>query len=159
MVAANVSNISTFLVMSISSLVCKQRQNILTYYIYIRSPGYIECKPARWRCANPVPQSESPLKGLDTTLTNVCVYVSPSPWCLGASTFCRLSTTLASRIILNLRNPELQRLGRDTEPNLTSAWNTTTAGPEITVTTYDCTLTEDGTLPTDTQITEVARVV
>ncbi|OJT14587.1 hypothetical protein TRAPUB_8833 [Trametes pubescens] len=71
----------------------------------------------------------------------------------------QLSTTLASRIILNLRNPELQRLGRDTEPNLTSAWNTTTAGPEITVTTYDCTLTEDGTLPTDTQITEVARVV
>ncbi|EIW60023.1 uncharacterized protein TRAVEDRAFT_70524 [Trametes versicolor FP-101664 SS1] len=102
MVAANVSNISTFL----------------------------------------ITRSGSPLKGLDTTLTNV------------------LSTTLASRIILNLRNPALQRLGRDTETNLTSVWNTytTTAGPAITVSTYDCTLAEDGTLPTDTQITEVPRL-
>lgn len=62
--------------------------------------------------------------------------------------------------MLNLRNPALQKLGRDTETNLTSVWNTytTTAGPAITVSTYDGTLAEDGTLPTDTQITEVARV-
>ncbi|KAH9857025.1 hypothetical protein C2E23DRAFT_881512 [Lenzites betulinus] len=93
-----------------------------------------------------ITRTNSPLKGMDTTLTNV------------------LSTTLTSRIILNLRNPELQKPRQSQGDDLTSIWYTTTAAPVTTATTttntttYGCALTDADTLPAETQISEVDRV-
>ncbi|KAI8998507.1 hypothetical protein BD414DRAFT_519645 [Trametes punicea] len=71
-----------------------------------------------------VTRSGSPLKGMDTTLTNV------------------LSTTLTSRLILNLRNPKLQRPRRVGDVNQSNAWNATSVPPVSRSITFDCTLTE-----------------
>ncbi|OSD08714.1 hypothetical protein PYCCODRAFT_1380531 [Trametes coccinea BRFM310] len=69
----------------------------------------------------------SPMKGLDTTLTNV------------------LSTTLTSRLILNLRDPKLQRPRRidDSENNRRpSAWNVTSVPPISRPISFNAVLTE-----------------
>ncbi|KAI0375040.1 hypothetical protein BV20DRAFT_934734 [Pilatotrama ljubarskyi] len=86
------------------------------------------------------PFSGSPLKGMDTTLTNV------------------LSTTLTSRLILNLRNPKLQQSRQVEENDLTSAWNTTTAAPTPRTMTFDCALSEVVAVSVDTRMTEVEIV-
>ncbi|KAI9065135.1 hypothetical protein FKP32DRAFT_1568491, partial [Trametes sanguinea] len=73
------------------------------------------------------PHSGSPMKGLDTTLTNV------------------LSTTLTSRLILNLRDPRLQRPRHidDSENNRRpSAWNVTSVPPISRPISFDAVLTE-----------------
>ncbi|KAI0362263.1 hypothetical protein OH77DRAFT_38378 [Trametes cingulata] len=87
-----------------------------------------------------ITRSGSPLKGMGTTLTNV------------------LSTTLTSRLILNLRNPKLQRPRHVEETDFASAWNTTTAAPTSRAMTFDCTLSEVVAVSVDTQITEIERV-
>ncbi|RPD66286.1 hypothetical protein L227DRAFT_606401 [Lentinus tigrinus ALCF2SS1-6] len=77
-----------------------------------------------------VTRSGSPLKGMDTTLTNV------------------LSTTLTSRLILNIRDPSLRRVERTT-----TGWNDTTAAP----TTTGYTLTQIEALDIQTQSSEDHR--
>ncbi|RDX56616.1 hypothetical protein OH76DRAFT_1336759, partial [Lentinus brumalis] len=75
--------------------------------------------------------SGSPLKGMDTTLTNV------------------LSTTLTSRLILNIRDPSLRHVQRTT-----TGWDDTTAAP---MTSAGYTLTQIEALSVDTQISEDRR--
>ncbi|TFK83480.1 hypothetical protein K466DRAFT_498414 [Polyporus arcularius HHB13444] len=75
--------------------------------------------------------SGSPLKGMDTTLTNV------------------LSTTLTSRLILNIRDPSLRHVQRTT-----TGWDDTTAAP---MTSAGFTLTQIEALSVDTQISEDRR--
>ncbi|KAI0831457.1 hypothetical protein BC628DRAFT_1415955 [Trametes gibbosa] len=84
-----------------------------------------------------ITRTNSPLKGMDTTLANV------------------LSTTLTSRLILNLRNPELQNPRQSRENDLMSVWDSSTAAPAIATTavTYNC-IFADG----ETHISEVDRV-
>ncbi|KAI0780787.1 hypothetical protein BD413DRAFT_608031 [Trametes elegans] len=87
-----------------------------------------------------ITRSGSPLKGMDTTLTNV------------------LSTTLTSRLILNLRNPALHRnlqLGENT--TAASAWDTTTALETRSV-TIGYRFTEGISITVDTQASNVERV-
>ncbi|CDO72854.1 hypothetical protein BN946_scf185002.g39 [Trametes cinnabarina] len=82
-----------------------------------------------------VTESGSPMKGMGTTLTNV------------------LSTTLTSRLILNLRHPNVQRPRRidDSESNRPGAWNITSVPPVSTPLAFSGMLTEVLTLGVDTQ--------
>ncbi|KAI9065137.1 hypothetical protein FKP32DRAFT_1675018 [Trametes sanguinea] len=81
-----------------------------------------------------VTPSGSPMKGMSTTLTNV------------------LSTTLTSRLILNLRHPALQRPRRvdDSSNRHPSAWNVTSVPALSGPLTFDGMLTEVLTLQAET---------
>ncbi|KAI0669046.1 hypothetical protein C8Q78DRAFT_1080899 [Trametes maxima] len=79
--------------------------------------------------------ARSPLKGMDTTLSNV------------------LSTTLTSRLILNLRNPDLHRPRHDPDDDPSSVWNSATEATSTTIrsTAFDCDFTEVVTVPMNSQ--------
>ncbi|KAH9901071.1 hypothetical protein C8Q73DRAFT_786477 [Cubamyces lactineus] len=87
-----------------------------------------------------VTRSGSPLKGTNTTLTNV------------------LSTTLTSRLILNLRSPDLQRSRRIDNADPSNAWNATSAPPVSGSMAFDCTLTDVIMLGVETEASAVDTV-
>ncbi|KAJ8462345.1 hypothetical protein ONZ51_g10957 [Trametes cubensis] len=87
-----------------------------------------------------VTRSGSPLKGTNTTLTNV------------------LSTTLTSRLILNLRSPDLQRSRRIDHANPSNAWNAASALAVSGSTAFDCTLTDVIMLGVETEASAIDTV-
>ncbi|KAI0636830.1 hypothetical protein C8Q77DRAFT_1154726 [Trametes polyzona] len=88
-----------------------------------------------------ITRTASPLKGLDTTLANV------------------LSTTLTSRLMLNIRDPDLQKVRIAKADTFTSVWTETPTTPtSFRTVTLDYSSAEDVEPPPETRTSRDAGV-